>query len=118
MGKETEGRGERVRNTPTTIHGNFILTSSLARLWRSNDRHLNRNNRLRRRLFQETGRALHERVPLVPSRAEVHMLSVYNREGINTGAVLRWKNFTFQELKSNTKQLSVILWFEQHYFCG
>ena len=91
---------EETHHHGLTRFGRAVLTSSFSRLWRSKNGHFDGNDGFRRRLFQVTRRTLHEHVPLVPSRAKVHMLSIHYRKGVITKAVLRRENFALQELRT------------------
>lgn len=83
----------------------LILTSGFSRLGRSNYRHLYRHYRLWRGLFQEAGRALHERVPFIPSRAEVNVLPIHYWKSISSGTLLRRENFSVEELRRKWNRL-------------
>ena len=86
----------------------LILTSGFSRLGRSNYRHLYRHYRLWRGLFQEAGRALHEWVPFIPSRAEVNVLSIHYWKSISSGTLLRRQNFSVEKLKRKWNRLVLL----------
>lgn len=86
----------------------LVLTFGFSRLGRSNYRHLYGHYRLWRGLFQEAGRALHEQVPFIPSRAEVNVLPIHYWERISSGTLLRRENFSIEKLRRKRNKLVLL----------